>query len=100
MSARGRLAWHAVLSGALVEAYKPSPKVYELAIRGLALEPSRTLMVAAHAWDLRAAESHGLRTAFVARPGADHPLDEDRFDLHVDDLSALAGVLTDAGARE
>jgi 2-haloalkanoic acid dehalogenase type II len=50
VSARGRLAWHAVLSGALVEGYKPSPKVYELAIGRLALEPSRTLMVAAHAW--------------------------------------------------
>jgi 2-haloacid dehalogenase len=33
VSARGRLAWHAVLSGALVEAYKPSPEVYEMAIR-------------------------------------------------------------------
>jgi 2-haloacid dehalogenase len=100
VSARGRLAWHAVLSGALVEAYKPSPEVYELAIGRLALEPSRTLMVAAHAWDLRAAASHGLRTAFVARPGADHPREDDRFDLHVDDLGSLAGLLTDAGARE
>ena len=100
LSARGRLAWHAVLSGALVESYKPSAKVYELAIRSLALEPSRTLMVAAHAWDLRAAASHGLRTAFVARPGADHPRHEDHFDLHVDDLSALADRLTDAAAHE
>jgi 2-haloalkanoic acid dehalogenase type II len=55
ISARGGLAWHAVLSGALVHAYKPSPAVYELALSSLGLQPSRTLMVAAHAWDLRAA---------------------------------------------
>jgi 2-haloacid dehalogenase len=95
ISARGGLAWHAVLSGALVKAYKPSPAVYELAIGSLGLDPSRTLMVAAHAWDLRAAASHGLRTAFVARPGADHPREDDRFDLSVDDLGALGLRLLD-----
>jgi 2-haloacid dehalogenase len=83
-----------VLSGALVEAYKPSPAVYELAITSLGLDPSRTLMVAAHAWDLRAAASHGLKTAFVARPGADPPRADDRFDLHVEDLGALRDALT------
>ena len=93
ISVRGRLAWHAVLSGALVKAYKPSAQVYELAIGSLGLEPSRTVMVAAHAWDLRAAASHGLRTAFISRPGADHPRADDRFDLSVPDLSALAAVL-------
>jgi len=93
ISARGRLAWHAVLSGAFVKAYKPSAQVYELAIGSLGLEPSRTVMAAAHAWDLRAAASHGLRTAFISRPGADHPRAEDRFDLSVPDLSALAAVL-------
>jgi 2-haloacid dehalogenase len=96
LSARGGLAWHAVLSGALVQAYKPSAKVYELAIDSLGLTPSRTVMVAAHAWDLRAAASHGLRTAFVARPGADHPRDDDRFDHSVPDLGALADDLTAA----
>ena len=94
ISARGRLGWHAALSGALVQAYKPSPAVYELAITGLRLDPSRTLMVAAHAWDLRAAATHGLRTAFIARPGADPPRADDRFDLHAEDLSALAQALT------
>jgi 2-haloacid dehalogenase len=94
ISARGGLAWHAVLSGALVHAYKPSPAVYELALSSLGLEPSRTLMVAAHAWDLRAAATHGLRTAFIARPGADPPRAGDRFDLHVEDLAALPDALT------
>jgi 2-haloacid dehalogenase len=94
ISARGGLAWHAVLSGGLVHAYKPSPAVYELALSSLGLEPSRTLMVAAHAWDLRAAATHGLRTAFISRPGADPPRAGDRFDLHVEDLAALVDALT------
>jgi 2-haloacid dehalogenase len=94
ISARGGLAWHAALSGALVKAYKPSAAVYRLAIDSLCLTPSRTLMVAAHAWDLRAAASHGLRTAFVARPGADHPRHDDHFDLTVADLRGLADALT------
>jgi 2-haloacid dehalogenase len=51
-------------------------------------------MAAVHAWDLRAAASHRLRTAFVARVGADHPRADDRFDLSVPDLQALAEVLT------
>ena len=54
-------------------------------------------MVAAHAWDLRAAASHGLRTAFVARPGADRPRHDDHFDLSVPDLRALADALTPPG---
>lgn len=99
ISARGRLAWHAVLSGAFVKAYKPSAEVYELAIGSLGLTPSRTVMVAAHTWDLRAAASHGLRTAFVARPGADHPRHDDHFDLSVPNLRALADALTRAGIR-
>ena len=39
ISARGRLTWHAALSGALAKAYKPSAEVYELAIGSLGLTP-------------------------------------------------------------
>jgi 2-haloacid dehalogenase len=49
-------------------------------------------MVAAHPWDLRAAARHGLRTAYVARPGADAPEPGDRFDFTVRDLAELAQV--------
>lgn len=44
------LSWHAVLSGEMVHAYKPDPAVYQLALNRLALDPRRTLMVAAHPW--------------------------------------------------
>ena len=76
------------LSGALVRAYKPSPAVYELAITSLDLDPSRTLMVAAHAWDLRAAASHGLRTALHRPPGSRSSPRRRPLPSHAEDLGA------------
>ena len=63
------LTWHCVLSGEMVHAYKPDPAVYRFALHRLALDPRRTLMVAAHPWDLRAAAAHRLRTAYITVAG-------------------------------
>ena len=87
------LTWHCVLSGEMVHAYKPDPAVYRLAINRLALNPHRTLMVAAHPWDLRAAAAHGLRTAYIERAGEGEPESSDAFDLSAPDLAALAARL-------
>jgi 2-haloacid dehalogenase len=91
-SAAGGLAWHAVLSAELARAFKPEPAVYAFALDRLHLDPADTHMVAAHPWDLRAAARHGLRTAYVARPGAERPAADDRFDVSVSDLAELAQV--------
>jgi 2-haloacid dehalogenase len=91
--AAGGLTWHGVLSGELVQAYKPDPAVYRLALDRLALDPRRTLMVAAHPWDLRAAAVLGLRTAYIERAGEGIPDPSDTFDLSVPDLAALASRL-------
>jgi FMN phosphatase YigB (HAD superfamily) len=67
------------------------------ALDRLALDPRRTLMVAAHPWDLRAAAAQGLHTAFIQRAGEGVPEPSDRFDLAVPDLAALAaGLVTKA----
>jgi 2-haloacid dehalogenase len=87
------LTWHCVLSGEMVHAYKPDPAVYRFAIDRLALDPQRTLMVAAHPWDLRAAAAHGLRTAYIERAGEGSPEPSDIFDLMAPDLAALASTL-------
>lgn len=87
------LTWHGVVSGETVHAYKPDPAVYRLALDTLALDPHRTLMVAAHPWDLRAAATHGLRCAYVERSGEGEPDLSDRFDLTVPDLAALSAHL-------
>jgi 2-haloacid dehalogenase len=74
-----------------------------MAAEHLALDPAEILMVAAHPWDLRGAAAIGFATAYVARPGAERPREDDTFDVEVDDLAALAdrlstGVIRD-GAR-
>jgi 2-haloacid dehalogenase len=87
------ISWDVALSTAAVRTFKPAPAAYRYAIEALRLDPARTLFVAAHPWDLRAAAEHGFRTAYVARPGAERPSADDRFDVAVDDLLSLAEML-------
>lgn len=93
LNAHAGLRWHQALSAEDVRTYKPDPAVYQLAVTVSGRPPERLLMVAAHAWDLRAAQSLGLRCAYVARPVGDPPTSSDRFDLYADDLVDLAGQL-------
>lgn len=90
---RNRITWDLALSTGSVRTFKPAPAAYRFAIDALRIVPGRTLFVAAHPWDLRAAAVHGFRTAFVARPGAERPSEADHFDLSVSDLTDLAGLL-------
>ncbi|RSM79846.1 haloacid dehalogenase type II [Amycolatopsis sp. WAC 01375] len=93
INAHAGLRWHVALSAEDAQTYKPDPAVYELAVEASGAPPERLLMVATHAWDLRGAQSVGLRTAYVARPVGDPPSVADRFDFHADDLADLAGQL-------
>lgn len=88
------ISWDIVLSTGTALTFKPAPAAYRYAIDALRIDPARTLFVAAHPWDLRAAAGHGFRTAYISRPGAERPAADDRFDLAVDDVSAVAALLT------
>ena len=99
MFGAGRLAWHGVLSAELVKTFKPDPAVYRLALETLGLGAQRTLMIAAHPWDLRAAAGQGMRTAFVSRPGEGFPAPYDRFDLYAENLADLVDQLASGGPR-
>ena len=68
MARYGGLPWDCILCAELFHQYKPDPEVYRRAIALLGWEPAEVMMVAAHNYDLRAARSHGMRTAFVPRP--------------------------------
>ena len=98
ISAHAGLRWHQALSAEEVRSYKPDPAVYRLAAEAAGRPPERLLMVAAHAWDLRAARAAGLRTAYVRRPAGDPPSPSDRFDLHAGGLDDLAGQLAGGAA--
>ena len=61
------LPFQRVLSAEDFRHYKPDPEVYLGAVSALGLEPDQVMMVAAHKSDLRAAQSVGMRAAFVER---------------------------------
>ena len=62
------LRWDMIFAAEVFGHYKPDAETYLGACRLLSLEPGEVMLCAAHNEDLRAAQSHGLRTAFVARP--------------------------------
>jgi 2-haloacid dehalogenase len=98
MAKRAGLPWDLILSAELVRHYKPDPETYLMAPNFLDLRPDEVMLVAAHPNDLRAAQTHGLRAAYVLRPlewgpgGEAEPADPS-FDLVVDDLVELAEKL-------
>ena len=63
-----RLPWDCILTAENARRYKPAPEAYLTAIELLGMAPGEVMMVAAHNYDLAAARSHGMRTAFVPRP--------------------------------
>jgi 2-haloacid dehalogenase len=62
------LPWDAILGSELARHYKPDREVYVSAYYYLGLKPEEVMMCAAHAEDLKAARSNGLRTGFIYRP--------------------------------
>ncbi len=70
------LPWDLVLSAELFSHYKPDRETYLSAARLLGLPAEQVMMVAAHNNDLAAAQSFGLKTAFVPRPTEYGPLQQ------------------------
>jgi 2-haloacid dehalogenase len=104
MARRASLPWDAILGAELARAYKPRPEVYLRSAAALGLDPSSTMMVAAHNGDLLAAAACGLQTAFVPRPAEHGPgqtsdlAPEHDFDLIAQDFVDLADKLGSAPA--
>lgn len=99
MAKHSNLSWDCILSGELVQSYKPDKKVYGLASLYLGLPPGKIIMVAAHKSDLLAAQRCGLKTAFVSRPfefGKNHHVDinsDKSFNFVANDFIDLAAQL-------
>lgn len=90
MSQHAGLRWSSLLSGEVVQAYKPDPRMYRYAIAALDVRADECIFVAAHQWDLDAAAEHGFGTAFIDRAGDGHRA---RADVQARDLAALASQL-------
>jgi 2-haloacid dehalogenase len=99
MAKHSGLPWDCILGAELARHYKPDREVYQSAADFLDLKPSEVMMVAAHLGDLRAAQTVGLKTAFVTRPlefGPDRKPDlkaDFPVDVSAKDFNDLAGQL-------
>jgi 2-haloacid dehalogenase len=69
-----------VISVDAIRIYKPSPRVYRLAVDTVGVQPSSILFVSSNAWDVGGAKAFGFRTCWVNRDGA--PAEE--LDLNAD----------------
>jgi len=94
-----RLPWDCIITAENARRYKPAPEVYRTAIELLGLQPGEVMLVAAHNYDLAAARSHGMRTAFVPRPTEYGPTQttdlapESAWDIVAKDMQDLARQL-------
>jgi len=65
--------FHWVLSADAVKIYKPSAKVYQLALRAMRLPKQQILFVSSNAFDVVGAKSFGFKVCWINRAGL--PLD-------------------------
>jgi len=63
-----RLPWDVVFGADLFRHYKPDSETYLGACDFLRLKPGQVMLGAAHNYELRAADTLGLKTAFIPRP--------------------------------
>ncbi len=87
------LPWDLVFGADIFRTYKPSPELYRAAIALLGSPADRIVMVAAHNYDLEAAQAAGMRTAFIHRPTEDSKPSA-RYDFVAKDLLDLAAQLS------
>ena len=74
--------------------YKPDLRVYREATELLSADAGSVLHVAAHAWDIRAAKTVGMRGAYVDRHNIPYaPFTEDLPDLETANLPELVAML-------
>lgn len=76
----GRLPFDAILTAENAQVYKPHPRAYLTAIElmGMKATPEHCMLTACHNYDLEAARSHGMKTAFLPRKeyGPDQDVDQ------------------------
>jgi 2-haloacid dehalogenase len=60
-----------IISVEQVKTYKPSPKVYQLAVDALGLTASEILFVSSNAWDAAGAKAFGYRVCWCNRSGTE-----------------------------
>ncbi|CAI7645172.1 unnamed protein product [Penicillium pancosmium] len=92
------LDFNMLFSSQLLGVYKPSPLAYQKALDLVRLRPEEVVLVAAHAYDLRGAQSVGLKTVYIQRWTDDIDEDMDKvkteFDGFLDDMENLPAMIS------
>ncbi|WRT65408.1 haloacid dehalogenase, type II [Kwoniella shivajii] len=86
------LPFHTLFSSQLIGYTKPDPRMYQTSLELIGRKPNQTAMVAAHAYDLRAAKDIGMKTIYIQRdtedPDEDMDIIRDQVDLFIDGRSS------------
>ncbi len=99
MAKRAGIPWDLIMSSDVTRAYKRQPEAYLGACAALGLKTNQVMMCAAHNDDLEAAQSHGMRTAYINRPyeyGPDQNADFEAtgdWDIITDHIGGIADAL-------
>jgi len=92
------LDFNMLFSSQLLGVYKPSPVAYQKALELVKLKAEEVVLVAAHAYDLRGAQSVGLKTVYIRRWTDDIDEDMDKvkaeFDAFLDNMETLPVVIS------
>ena len=83
----------AILSVDAAGIYKPSPRVYQLAVDHLGLAPSRIGFVSSNGWDATGAKAFGFTAIWVNRAGAPIERHGPKPDAILRSLTELLGLV-------
>lgn len=91
------LRFNMLFSSQLLGVYKPAPESYIKTLELVGVKPEESVMVAAHAYDVRGAKDCGMKTVYVHRWTDDIREDTEvvrgENDEFLEDMSGLADVL-------
>ena len=73
--------------------YKPSPRVYQLAVDRLGLAPARIAFVSSNGWDAAGAKAFGFTTYWINRDGLPTERHAPAPDFAIESLAALAPLV-------
>jgi 2-haloacid dehalogenase len=88
------IAFDAVISVAVANAFKPHVTTYNKAAQLMGVGMDEVLFVANHAFDCIGAKSAGMHTAFIDRRSRPFGITPHQPDLIVSDMKSLADALT------
>jgi len=91
------LRFNMLFSSELLGVYKPAPKSYRKTLELINAKPEESVMVAAHAYDVRGGKEAGMKTVYIHRWTDDIKEDMEvvkgENDFFLEDMTSLADVI-------